>query len=164
MFFVEGTFAFSITVRSEKGYSMQVKQLEIFLENKSGRLADISHALAENAINIRALSLTDTPDVGILRLVVNDTAKARQVLQENGFTVTITEILAVEVPDKPGTLDCLLQVARKAGLNVKYMYAFTKMSGKSGLLLFRFDEQDAAVAVFQKAGCRLLSDDEIHAL
>ena len=143
---------------------MKVKQLEIFLENKSGRLAEISHALAENAINIRALSLADTADFGILRLVVNDTTKAQQVLRENGFTVNLTEVLAVEVPDKPGALDCILQMTAKAGLNVEYMYAFTKKSGKSGMLLFRFDNQDAAVAVFQKAGCRLLSDDEVHAL
>ncbi|MFA6283613.1 MAG: ACT domain-containing protein [Desulfurivibrionaceae bacterium] len=143
---------------------MKVKQIAIFLENKSGRLADISHTLAENAINIRALSLADTADFGILRLVVNDTTKAQQVLKENGFTVGITEVLAVEVPDKPGALDCILQVVRDAGLNVEYMYAFTKKSGESGMLLFRFDNQDAAVAVFQKAGFRLLSDDEVHAL
>jgi len=143
---------------------MKVKQIAIFLENKSGRLADISHTLAENAINIRALSLADTADFGILRLVVNDTTKAQQVLKENGFTVGITEILAVEVPDKPGALDCILQVVRDAGLNVEYMYAFTKKSGESGMLLFRFDNQDAAVTVFQKAGFRLLSDDEVHAL
>jgi len=143
---------------------MKVKQLAIFLENKSGGLADISHTLAENAINIRALSLADTPAFGILRLVVNDTTKAQQVLKANGFTVDVTEVLAVEVPDKPGALDCVLQLIRKAGLNVEYMYAFTKKSGESGMLLFRFDNQDAAVAIFRKAGCRLLSDDEVHAL
>ncbi|MFA6498550.1 MAG: ACT domain-containing protein [Desulfurivibrionaceae bacterium] len=143
---------------------MKAKQLEIFLENKSGRLAEISRTLAENAINIRALSLADTADSGILRLVVNDTTKAQQVLTENGFDVALTEVLAIEVPDKPGALDCILQMATKGGLNVEYMYAFSKKSGESGMLLFRFDDQDAAMAVFQKAGCRLLSDDEVHAL
>ena len=143
---------------------MKVKQLEIFLEKKSARLAEISHTLAKNAINIRALSLTDTADSGILRLVVNDTPKARQVLTKNGFQVTLTEVVAVEVPDKPGALDCILQMATKGGLNVQYMYAFSKKSGESGMLLFRFDDQDAAVAVFKKAGCRLLNDDEVHAL
>jgi hypothetical protein len=143
---------------------MKVKQLEIFLEKKSGRLAEISHTLAENAINIRALSLADSADCGILRLVVNDTTKAQQVLQENGFTVGLTEVLAIEVPDKPGALDCILQMAGKAGLNAEYVYAFSKKSGESGMLLFRFDDQDAAAAVFRKAGCRLLSDDEVHSL
>lgn len=143
---------------------MKVKQLEIFLEKKSGRLAEISHTLAENAINIRALSLADSADCGILRLVVNDTTKAQQVLQKNGFTVGLTEVLAIEVPDKPGALDCILQMAGKAGLNAEYVYAFSKKSGESGMLLFRFDDQDAAAAVFRKAGCRLLSDDEVHSL
>ncbi|MCX5876173.1 MAG: ACT domain-containing protein [Deltaproteobacteria bacterium] len=143
---------------------MKVKQLEIYLKNKSGRLADISRTLAENAINIRALSLADTADSGVLRLVVNDTTKAQQVLTENGFTVALTEVLAVEVPDKPGALDCILQMAAKGGLNVEYVYAFSKKSGESGMLLFRFDDQDAAVEVFHKAGCPLLSDDEVHSL
>lgn len=143
---------------------MKVKQLEIPLEKHSARLADISHTLAENVINIRAISLVDTQDFGILRLVVNDTNRAAQVLQEHGFHVEITEVLAVEMPDKPGALDCILQVAGKSGLSVEYMYAFTKKSGDSGLLLFRFNDQDAAEEVFHKAGCRLLSDDEVHAL
>lgn len=143
---------------------MNVKQIEIFLEKKSIRLADISHALAKNAINIRTLSLTESADCDILRLVVNDTNKAQQVLSENGFSVSLTEVLAVEVPDKPGALDRILQLVRKAGLNVEYMAAFSKKSGETGMLLFRFDNQDAAMQVFRKAGYCLLSDDEIHAL
>ncbi len=143
---------------------MKVQQIAIFLENKSGRLADISHTLAENAINIRALSLADTADFGILRLVVNDTAQAKAVLKEHGFTVGITEVLAVEVPDKPGGLDSILQIIKEADLNVEYMYAFTKKSGESGLLLFRFDDLDAAIEVFSKSGVKLLSDAEVHTL
>lgn len=143
---------------------MKVKQLEIFLEKKSNRLADVSRTLAENAINIRALSMADAADFGILRLVVNDTNKAQQALTENGFAVSLTEVLAVEVPDKPGALDCILQMAAQGGLTVEYVYAFSKKSGESGMLLFRFDDQDAAVEVFRKAGCPLLSDDQIHSL
>ncbi|MCX5865179.1 MAG: amino acid-binding protein [Deltaproteobacteria bacterium] len=143
---------------------MKVKQLEIFLEKKSDRLADVSRTLAENAINIRALSLADVGDFGILRLVVNDTTKAQQALTENGFSVGLTEVLAVEVPDKPGALDCILQMAAEGGLTVEYVYAFSKKSGESGMLLFRFDDQDAAVEVFHKAGCPLLSDDQVHSL
>ena len=143
---------------------MKVKQLEIFLEKKSNRLADVSRTLAENAINIRALSMADAADFGILRLVVNDTNKAQQALTENGFAVSLTEVLAVEVPDKPGALDCILQMTAQGGLTVEYVYAFSKKSGESGMLLFRFDDQDAAVEVFRKAGCPLLSDDQIHSL
>lgn len=143
---------------------MQVKQIAIFLENKSGRLADISHTLSKNEINIRALSLADTADFGILRLVVSDTEKAAKVLKEDGFTVGITEVMAVEVPDRPGSLDAILQVVHKAQLNVEYMYAFTKQSGETGLLLFRFDDPEAALKAFRDAGCKLLSDEEVHKL
>jgi len=141
---------------------MKVKQIAVFLENRSGRLADICHTLAQHAINIRALSLADTADFGILRLVVNDTAKAQEVLKENGFTVGVTDVLAVDVPDKPGALDAILQIVRKASLNVEYMYAFTKKSGESGMLLFRFDDQDTAIKVLLGAGCKLLTDEEVH--
>lgn len=143
---------------------MKVKQIAIFLENRSGRLADISHTLAKNDINIRALSLADTADFGILRLVVSDTEHAAKVLKADGFTVGITEVMAVEVPDKPGSLDTILQIVHKAQLNIEYMYAFTKQSGETGLLLFRFDDPDAAGKAFQEAGCKLLSDEEVHRL
>ncbi len=143
---------------------MRVQQIAIFLENKSGRLADISHALSESNINIRALSLADTADFGILRLVVDNTDKAKKVLKEHGFTVGITEVLAVEVPDKPGSLDTILQVVKRSGLNVEYMYAFTQKSGESGLLLFRFDNLEEAGRVFQEAGFKLLTGEEVHSL
>jgi hypothetical protein len=143
---------------------MRVQQIAIFLENKSGRLADISHALSESNINIRALSLADTADFGILRLVVDDTDKARKILKDHGFTVGITEVLAVEVTDKPGSLDTILQVVKRSGLNVEYMYAFTQKSGESGLLLFRFDNLEEASRVFQEAGFKLLTGEEVHSL
>ncbi|MFH7325364.1 ACT domain-containing protein [Desulfurivibrio sp. C05AmB] len=143
---------------------MQVRQIAIFLENRSGRLADITHTLARNDINIRALSLADTADFGILRMVVSDTDKAAKALKEDGFTVGVTEVTAVEVPDQPGSLNAILQVVNKAKLNVEYMYAFTQQSGDTGLLLFRFDDPEAALRAFREAGCKLLSDEEVHRL
>ena len=143
---------------------MHVQQIAIFLENRSGRLADISKTLAEAGINIRALSLADTADFGILRLVVDDTAKAKAVLKEHGFTVGITNILAAEVPDKPGGLDGIMQVIEAAKLDVEYMYAFTQKSGDTGILLFRFDDLDGAIAVLQKAGVKLLPGEQVHNL
>lgn len=143
---------------------MHVRQIAIFLENNPGRLADISHTLAANNINIRALSLADTADFGILRLVVNDTDKAQKVLKEQGFTVGATDVLAVEVPDQPGGLDSILQVVRTAGLNVEYMYAFTKKSGETGILLFRFDDLAGAEKVFREAKLKVLGGEEVHNL
>ena len=143
---------------------MKVEQIAIFLENRSGRLAEITGILAETGINIRALSLADTADFGILRLIVNDTEKAKQILKENGFTVGTTEVLVVEVPDHPGGLASTLQVIKEAELNVEYMYAFAQRSGDTGLIIFRFDEVDEAIAVMQKAGLRILTGEEVYAI
>ncbi|MFO7605745.1 MAG: amino acid-binding protein [Desulfurivibrionaceae bacterium] len=143
---------------------MNVQQVAVFLEHKPGRLADISHCLAESNINIRALSLADTTDFGILRLVADDTDKARKVLKEHGFTVGVTEVIAVGAEDRPGGMDKILQVVSKAGLNVEYMYAFTKKSGESGILLFKFDEPARALAAFKEAGIKILSGEEVHSM
>lgn len=143
---------------------MKVKQVAVFLENKSGRLAEISHCLATANINIRALSLADTADFGILRIVADDTDKAQKVLKDQGFTVGITELVAVAAEDRPGGLDKILQVVSKTGLNVEYMYAFTQVSGQTGMMLFRFEKPDAAVTALQAAGIKVLSGEEVHAL
>ncbi|MDA3970805.1 MAG: ACT domain-containing protein [Desulfobulbaceae bacterium] len=143
---------------------MKVEQIAIFLENKSGRLADITSILAGHGINIRAMSLADTADFGILRIIVNDTDNAKQILRDNGFTVGTTEVLVVEVQDKPGGLAEVLQIIKDGDLNIEYMYAFTQKSGDTGLIIFRFDEIDDAVNVLMKAGVRLLSGEEVYSI
>ena len=143
---------------------MNVKQVAVFLEHKPGRLAEISHCLAENNVNIRALSLADTTDFGILRLVADNTEKAQKVLKENGFTVGVTEVIAVAAEDKPGGMDKILQVTSKAALNIEYMYAFTQKSGESGILLFKFDDPEKAIAAFNEAGFKILSGEEVHSM
>jgi hypothetical protein len=143
---------------------MKVEQIAIFLENKAGRLAEITEVLAESGINIRALSLADTADFGILRLLVNDTKKAKQVLKDNKFTVGLTEVCVIETADKPGGLASVLKVIREAELNVEYMYAFSQRSGDSGIIIFRFDELDRATNVLAKAGVRVLTGEEVYAI
>ncbi|NOX24799.1 MAG: ACT domain-containing protein [Deltaproteobacteria bacterium] len=143
---------------------MQVQQIAIFLENRSGRLADISALLARENINIRAMSLADTADFGILRLVVDDTEKAKTALKDNGFTTGITDIIAVQVADQPGGLDSILQVVKKARLDVEYMYAFTQKSGELGILLFRFDDLEAAIKALRLGGVKILPGEEVHGL
>ncbi len=143
---------------------MQLEQIAIFLENKAGRLAEITEVLAEHGINIRAMSLADTADFGILRLVVNDTDQACQVLRRAGFTVGRTEVVVVAVPDRPGGLASVLKTLTDAGLNVEYMYAFSQKSGDTGLLIFRIEDSDRARSVLQDAGHRLLSGEEVSAL
>jgi hypothetical protein len=143
---------------------MRVQQIAVFLENKSGRLAEITATLAENDINIRALSVADTADFGILRLIVNDVEKAKMVLKANGFTVGITNVIAVEVDDRSGGLASVLKSIEKAHLNVEYMYAFVNKTGENAVLIFRFDEMDKAIAALLKDGFTLLSGEQVCAL
>jgi hypothetical protein len=143
---------------------MKVEQISAFIENKSGRLAEVAGILAAAGINIRALALAETSDFGILRLIVNDTEKARQALKEAGFTVSKTEVVAVEVPDKPGGLATILDTIRDAEINVEYMYAFVEKSGENAIVIFRFDEIERAIATLRTAGIRILTGEEISSL
>lgn len=141
-----------------------VEQISIFLENKSGRLAEVTSVLSEAGINIRALYLADTADFGILRLIVNDTEKARQVLKGRGFTVEKTRVVAIEVPDKPGGLSKILNIIKENGINVEYMYAFVEKSGENAIVIFRFDESEKSADLLRQAGVRILAGEELSAL
>ena len=143
---------------------MRVEQIAVFLENKSGRLAEITRILAENEINIRALSVADTADFGILRLIVDKVDLAKEVLRAGGFTVGKTNVVAVEVPDRTGGLAGVLKFVHEAGLNVEYMYAFVNKSGANAVLIFRFDDMDKAIEVMQANGFALLTGAQICAL
>lgn len=143
---------------------MKVEQIAVFLENKSGRLAEITRVLADQGINIRALSVADTADFGILRLIVDDTEKAKRALRDSGFTVGGTDVVAVEVVDQPGGLAEVLAILNKADLNVEYMYAFVEKSSGNAAIIFRFDELDKAITVLQNNKVKLLSRAEVCAL
>ena len=143
---------------------MRVEQIAVFLENKSGRLAEITAVLADNGINIRALSVADTADFGILRLLVDKVELAKKVLKDSGFTVGKTNVLAVEVPDRTGGLAMVLKTIEKAGINVEYMYAFVNKSGENAVLIFRFEDMDKAIASLQAAGFTMLTGEQICAL
>jgi hypothetical protein len=143
---------------------MKVEQISVFLENKSGRLAEVTGILARAGINIRTLSLADTADFGILRLIVDRTERANGVLRETGFTVAKTEVIALEVPDVPGGLARILSVLDGAGINVEYMYAFARQSADKAIVIFRFDELDKAIRVLLDAGVRVLKGEEVYAL
>jgi hypothetical protein len=152
------------SIQNPGGLGMRVQQIAVFLENKSGRLAEITATLADNDINIRALSVADTADFGILRLIVNDVEKAKGVLKANGFTVGITNVIAVEVDDRSGGLARVLKSIEKADLNVEYMYAFVNKTGQNAVLIFRFDEMDKAIAALLQDGFTLLSGEQVCAL
>ncbi len=143
---------------------MLVKQISVFLENRSGRLHEVSEVLKEAGINIRALSLADTSDFGILRLIVDRPDRAQQVLKNSGFTISQTEVLAVEVEDKPGGLAQILGVCDSGGINVEYMYAFVEKSGRNAVVIFRVENPDRSIKLLQKSGVHLLSASEVYAL
>jgi len=143
---------------------MHAEQISIFLENKAGRLSEVTRIFEEGRINIRALSLADTSDFGILRLIVNDNEKAKRLLKENGFTVRITEVVAVEVQDKPGGLHQILTTLSKAGVNVEYMYAFVRQSGQNAVLIFRFDNTAEATEVLRREGVRVIDGQDLYAM
>jgi hypothetical protein len=143
---------------------MKVEQLSIFVENKSGRLAEVTAILARNGINIRALSLADTADFGILRLIVDDMEKTNTLLKNSGFTVGRNEVVAAEVPDRPGGLAGILSALQGQGINVEYMYAFVQKSEGNAVLIFRFDDIQKAVDTLRTAGIRILSGEQVSRL
>jgi len=143
---------------------MKVDQISIFLENKSGRLAEVTRVLGAAGINIRALSLADTSDFGILRLIVNDSAKATDVLKANQFTVSMTQVVAVEVNDRPGGLAHILDLLLKEGTNVEYMYAFVERSSDNAVIIFRFDEIDKAIKTLTSKGITVLEGKKVYCL
>ncbi len=143
---------------------MKVEQISIFIENKSGRLAKIARILSEGGVNIRALSLADTSDFGILRLIVNDVEKAKSVLKGSGFTVNKTEVVAVEVPDRPGGLSHILNVLDSGQINVEYMYAFGERSGGNAVIVFRFDDTDRAIETLTGSGVHILEGERLYSM
>ena len=141
---------------------MKVEQISIFLENKSGRLAEVTDILAKNNINLRALSLAYTADFGIFRLIVSDSEKTVALLKDRGFTLSRNEVVAVVVPDRPGGLASILALLQGKAINVEYMYAFVQKSEGNAVLIFRFDEIEQAIDVLRESGVRVLSKEEVQ--
>ena len=143
---------------------MRAVQISVFLENKAGRLAEVTGILAEADVNIRALALADTSDFGVLRLIVNDNQKAVIALKNRGFTIGETDVVAVEVEDKPGGLHQILDILHKAGVNVEYMYAFVQQSGSNAVMIFRFDNIDEAVNILQENNLTVINGSKVYTL
>ncbi|MFZ5897691.1 MAG: ACT domain-containing protein [Bacillota bacterium] len=143
---------------------MWVNQISVFLENKSGRLAAVTGILAEAGINIRALSIADTSDFGILRLIVNEPSRAYQALKEAGFTVSTTEVIAVEIEDRPGGLAQVLKLLDQHQINVEYLYAFVSNSSGNALVLLKVENVDKAVEVLKANGVKIPDPDVVYNL
>jgi hypothetical protein len=136
---------------------MKIHQLSTFLENQAGKLKLPCHALAEAGVDIRTLTLADTQQFGILRLIVDDWQKGKAALERAGLIVNVAEVVAVEVPDSPGGLDSVLDVIDESGTNVEYMYAFTFGRTDKAVLIFRFEDTDVAIDALQRHGINLVN-------
>ncbi len=140
---------------------MFVKQLSVFVENRPGRLASICRALADEEINILALSLADSSDFGVLHLIVSDPDAAQDALKAGGFTVLANDVLAVEVPDEPGGLLRILEVLREDDVNVEYMYAFSSIRTGRAALIFRFEDNQAAIKTLGAADIGVMNKVDV---
>ena len=139
-----------------------VEQISVFIENRPGRLAEITRTLGDAGVNIRALSLADTTDFGILRLIVSDVERAVETLKARNFPVGKTEVVAIEVADKPGGLASILEFLYEANINVEYMYAFTYRQKDKAIIIFRFENPDKSIQILQQKGVNLISSVELY--
>ncbi len=137
------------------------EQISVFIENKEGRLAEVTAILRDAQVNIRALSLADTTDFGVLRLIVNDNDKATAALKKEGFTVGKTQVLAVEVNDEPGGLNRVLDPLSELDVNVEYMYAFANPQCKNAIMIFRFDDIEKAKVILGQNNIKVIDGKEI---
>ena len=143
---------------------MTVKQISVFLENKPGQLARFTEILNQHKIDMRALSVADAKDFGILRLIVDDSYKTACVLKEEAYIFSITPVLAVEIPDEPGGLYKILHILMQNEINLEYTYAFTARKKNLAYMIFRVEDNDKAIEVLGKNNIRLICQDELAAL
>lgn len=143
---------------------MSLKQLTIFVENKKGSLVDITKILAENNVNLRALSIADTQDFGILRLIVNDNDTATKALNDAGYLIKMTDVVGVKIGDQPGKLSKALEVLDKANINMEYLYAFMTRTEKHAYVVLRVADNDMAEKVLEDAGFHMITDADVDKL
>ena len=143
---------------------MIIKQLSVFLENKQGRMCAVADLLAQNHINIRALSRADTSEFGILRLIVSDNDTACKTLAEEGFLLKTTDVVGVKIGDEPGKLSLALQVLDEAKINMEYLYAFMTRTEKHAYVVLRVEDNDGAKNALSEAGFKLVQESDIQKL
>ncbi|MBQ9769992.1 MAG: ACT domain-containing protein [Clostridia bacterium] len=140
---------------------MMLKQLTVFVENRQGALVDITDILAKNGVNIRALSIADTKDFGILRLIVNDNETAQKTLGDAGYLLKMTDVVGVKIGDAPGKLSGALDVLDKNNVNMEYLYAFMTRTERHAYVVLRVEDNAAAEAALEAAGYHLITDDDV---
>lgn len=143
---------------------MTIKQISVFTENRAGGVLDVIRALGDGGVDIRALSVADTQGFGILRLIVNDVEKAKELLSDAGTIFSVTDVVGVKVPDSPGGLSKVLSLLADHNINVEYLYAFVSVSGSSAYVVLRVPDNEVAAALLTVNGIDLVTEEEISAL
>ncbi len=143
---------------------MKLTQVSVFLENKKGRLFEVCSLLGKNKINIRALSVAESEEFGVLRLVVNKPQEAVRILKKRSFVASLTDIVAVEVEDKPGGLASILKIFDKSNINVEYMYGFVEKFSDKAILVFRFDDPDKAIGILIRNKVNIVGKKDVLSL
>ena len=143
---------------------MAIKQLTVFVENKQGTLVSVTEKLSKHNINLRALSIAETEDFGILRLIVNDNATAEKILAEAGYLIKITDVVGVKIGDEPGELSAALKVLDENAINMEYLYAFMARTEKHAYVVIRVEDNAAAEAALTKAGFKIVTEADVQKL
>ena len=143
---------------------MAIKQLKVFVQNKKGTVANVTDILSKNNINLRALSIAETQDLGILRIIVNDEKAAEAVLSQNGYLIKVIDVVGVKISDEPGKLTEVLGVLDKANINLEYLYAFMARTEKHAYVVLRVEDNEIAESVLKNAGIKLISEADINKL
>ena len=140
---------------------MAIKQVTVFVQNRKGSMVSLTYVLSKNDINIRALSIAETEDFGVLRLIVNDEVSAKKILEDNGYLIKIIDVVGVKIGDKPGALTAALDVLDKANINVEYLYAFMARTEKHAYVVLRVEDNNAAESALENAGLHLITNADI---
>ncbi len=136
---------------------MTIKQVSVFLENVAGRLAEITKVLSEGGINLRAMTIADTADFGILRIVADDPEKTVELCEKNGFTARITEVLAVEIEDRPGALLSVMQLFHKSEINIEYLYASLEQNRDNAVIIFKIEDVERGSQILEENGLKTIA-------
>lgn len=140
---------------------MSIKQLSVFVANKAGKLVEVTKLLADNGIDLRAMSIADTQDYGIMRLIVNDLEKAKKILEDNGNIFKITDVIGVEIPDSPGGMSKVISILSQNGINIEYLYAFISRSKEYAYVVLRVRDEQKAQQILLEQGVNLLKESDI---
>lgn len=143
---------------------MAIKQITVFVENKQGALVEITNTLAKNDVNLRALSIAETQDFGILRLIVNDEESAEKTLVDAGYLIKVTDVVGVKISDEPGKLTQALSVLDKAGINMEYLYAFMSRTEKHAYVVIRVEDNEIAEKILINAGFKIVTTADVNKL